>query len=377
MPLSGFATSEGTMRYRDRLSQHLSAAHYRECQGLWLSSIGLGTYLGEPDAATDNLYHNAVIATIQLGGNVIDTAINYRFQRSERVVGQALDELIRQQRATRDELCIATKGGFIPFDGSYPDDPGAYIRATFLDPGIVTAEEIVADCHCLSPAYLQHQLNASRQNLRLECLDVYYIHNPEMQLEEVSRSAFLQRMTRAFACLEEQVRQGAIRWYGTATWNGYRVAPSSQEYLSLEELVRCAEQAGGAGHHFAFIQLPCNLAMPEAAVARNQRLAGHSVTLLDAARHFGMTVMASASILQSRLTKDLPAWLTEAAAPLTTPAQAALQFVRSTPGLAVALVGMKREEHVMENLATAKVPPLTAEAWRHAVERSATEPAGR
>jgi aryl-alcohol dehydrogenase-like predicted oxidoreductase len=117
--------------------------------------------------------------------------------------------------------------------------------------------------------------------------------------------------------------------------------------------------------------------MPEAAVARNQQLAGHSVTLLDAARHFGMTVMASASILQSRLTKGLPAWLTEAAAPLTTPAQAALQFVRSTPGLAVALVGMKREEHVIENLATAKVPPLTAEAWRQAVERSATEPAGR
>jgi len=377
MSLAGYATPEGTARYAARLSPHVSPDHFRTHQGLSLASIGLGTYLGEPDAATDQLYHNAVIATTQLGSNVIDTAINYRFQRSERIIGQALEELAGHGRVARDELLIATKGGFVPFDGEYPADPAAYIRQTFLDSGLVAPQEIVADCHCLSPAYLNHQLTQSRQNLRLACLDVYYLHNPEMQLEAVSRGELLSRMTAAFQFLEQQASQGTIRWYGTATWNGYRVAPESQDYLSLEELVRCAERVAGSAHHFKFLQLPYNLAMPEAALARNQRLAGRSVSLLEAAQQLGLTVMASASILQSRLTGTLPAWVVDATAELATSAQRALQFVRSTPGLAVALVGMKREEHVTENLATAKHPPLTDEAWQRAVARAAAEPPAR
>ena len=40
-------------------------------------------------------------------------------------------------------------------------------------------------------------------------------------------------------------------------------------------------------------------------------------------------------------------------------AQRALQFTRSTPGIAVALVGMSQVRHVEENLALAAVPPLT------------------
>ena len=40
-----------------------------------------------------------------------------------------------------------------------------------------------------------------------------------------------------------------------------------------------------------------------------------------------------------------------------------LQFVRSTPGVTTALVGMKRVPHVEENLKTAEVAPATSEQY--------------
>jgi hypothetical protein len=46
-----------------------------------------------------------------------------------------------------------------------------------------------------------------------------------------------------------------------------------------------------------------------------------------------------------------------------TAAQRAIQFTRSTPGIAVALVGMGRPEHVQENLGVAHRPLATAEEY--------------
>lgn len=56
-----------------------------------LSSIGLGTYVGKPDSEDDLKQFNAVIDSVRSGGvNVIDTAINYRYMKSERTIGAAL-----------------------------------------------------------------------------------------------------------------------------------------------------------------------------------------------------------------------------------------------------------------------------------------------
>jgi aryl-alcohol dehydrogenase-like predicted oxidoreductase len=359
----GYATPEGTDRYRQRFQAKMPG-HFREFQGLWLSSIGIGTYLGDPTAAFDGLYREAVGDALENGINVIDTAVNYRHQRSERAIGQALQQAISTGKVLRDEVLIATKGSFLNFDGAEPDDASEYFQHTLIDAGLFRPEEVVAGCHVMTPKYLENQIEVSRRNLGVESLDLYYLHNPETQLPHVARQEFQRRMRAAFAALEKAASEGKIRRYGTATWNGYRVQPDSREALSLPELLRLAEEVGGKTHHFQAIQLPYNLAMPEAVSMPTQRVNGKDVPVLQVARDHGMLVFASASLLQQRLTEGLPAETHAWFPGLENDAQRAIQFVRSTPGIAAALVGMSRRAHVTENLRTAQTPPLSLQQFR-------------
>src|SRR5829696_7952117 len=136
-----------------------------------LSSIGIGTYLGNADDATDANYANAVVRAVQLGVNVIDTAANYRFQRSERSIGRALKTLATTDGVARDELVICTKGGYLPFDGSPPRNVREYVNETFVKPCFASIEDIVGGSHCMTPAYLQNQLEQSLRNMGVECID--------------------------------------------------------------------------------------------------------------------------------------------------------------------------------------------------------------
>jgi aryl-alcohol dehydrogenase-like predicted oxidoreductase len=354
------ATAEGTARYQNRFRGQLAEGHFRQSQALWLSSVGLGSYLGEADQQTDEAYRTAVRRAVELGCNVFDTAANYRFQRSERSFGDALTDLFSQGGLARDEVVVTTKGGYIPFDGTAPHDRQemtAYLQETFINPGICRREDFVQGSHCMTPRYLQHQLDQSLRNLKLDCVDVYYLHNPESQLAEVSQEEFYGRLRAAFEFLESAVAAGKIAMYGTATWNGYRVPSDSRESLSLERVARTALEAGGDNHYFKVIQLPLNLAMIEAFTNENQVLNGRKLTLLEAASELGITVMASASMLQAKLSTRLPPIMKEAFPGLRTDAQRAIQFVRSTPGITTALVGLSDVSHVEENLEVAKIPP--------------------
>ncbi len=330
---------------------------------MWLSSIGIGTYLGQPSAQADASYAAAVKRAIELGCNVIDTAANYRFQRSERSIGAALKSVFKAGIASRDELVIATKGGFIPFDGDYPRDPQRYMRETLIETGVAAADEIV-DGHCLSPRFIRSQIEQSRRNLGVDCIDIYYLHNPESQLESIPRTEFRNRLRRAFAVLEEAVEAGMIKYYGTATWNGYRVPPDATQYLSLDDVLSLVRDISGIQHHHRFVQLPYNLAMLEAVTARNQIGAGEMMSILEAAERFGISVMCSASLLQGRLLNQLADDLRDQFDGLMTDAQRCLQFVRSTPGVTTALVGMGHTRHVEENQATARVAPLPVEKFK-------------
>ncbi|MDX6694164.1 MAG: hypothetical protein QOF02_1767 [Blastocatellia bacterium] len=364
MTINGHATLAGTERYRDRFKGKAAVNHFRLEQDLWLSSIGIGTYLGHWDESTDELYREAVACAVELGANLIDTAANYRFQRSERAIGAALQQMITDGICARDEVVVCTKGGYLPFDGEPPKDVRSYVEETFVRMGIAGFSDIVAGSHCMTPAYLQSQIDQSLANMKLDCVDVYYLHNPETQAQIVAPAEFEARLRAAFAHLEQNIRDGKIRHYGVASWNGFRVQPNAPGYHALERMVALAREAGGAEHGFRFIQLPFNLAMPEALMLRNQPLEGEPVTVLEAAGALGITVVASASILQGKVAHDLSEEIREPLGSLSTDAQTAIQFVRSTPGITTALVGMSRRLHVEENLQLARVAPALPEDYQ-------------
>jgi aryl-alcohol dehydrogenase-like predicted oxidoreductase len=363
MSIEGYATLDGTARYRDRFKEMAAENHFRPEQNLWLSSIGIGTYLGDWDDATDRRYAEAVMRAVELGVNVIDSAANYRFQRSERSIGAALRRLTGELSFARDELVICTKGGYLPFDGAPPKNARQYVEETFVRTGIIQFSDIVGGSHCMTPAYLKHQLGQSLGNMNLSAVDVYYIHNPESQLAEISRAEFDARLLAAFVSLESERAAGRLRMYGVATWNGFRVAPEAREYLSLERMTELAREAGGEEHGFRFVQLPFNLAMPEALVLNNQTLAGEQVSMIEAAGALSVAVVASASTLQGKAARNLPARIREPLGSLATDTQTAIQFVRSTPGVATALVGMSRREHVEENLQLVRLQPAMPEDY--------------
>jgi len=347
------ATTAGTRRFAERAPER-SEDFYRQLpRKLTVSALGIGSYLGDCTDEEDQRYHASVRLAINSGVNLIDTASNYRCQRSERAVGHAVVEAIAAGEVRRDELIICTKGGYVALDGEPPPSREAYekwLHEALFAPGILTPDDLVRGGHSLSPTFLAHQLEQSLTNLGLHTIDVYYLHNPEEQLLSLARAAFRDRILDAFAFLEERALAGEIAGYGCASWLGLRVLPEHKQHLSLADLVTVAREVGGTAHHFRAVQLPVSLAMPEAARLPTQPLGHKLVPLLEAADALGLGVVASAPLMQGRLAAGLPPEMHELFPTCTTDAQRALRFASSLPGVATVLAGMRHQEHVRENL---------------------------
>jgi len=359
--MSEQATLEGTRRYAESFRGRAADGHFREVQGLVLSSIGIGTYLGQPDERTDAAYTAAIVAAVENGINIADAAINYRFQRSERSIGAALAQL-QVKGYSRDQLVICTKAGYLTPDGKMPGDPNQYFFQEYIRRGIFSAKEISAGSHCIAPRFLQDQLARSMANLGVDCIDVFYLHNPETQLGEISKDQFLGRIREAFHYLESAVNTGEIQFYGMATWNGFRQDAGARDAMQLAEFAGIAQEIAGDAHHFRFVQLPFNLGMTEALTLGNQSVAGKTMTVMETAGELNITLIASASLLQGQVASNLPEFVAQALG-LDSDAERALQFVRSSPGITTALVGMSREEHVHANAKLIGIPPATIEQF--------------
>lgn len=349
------ATQEGTTRYTEKFRQFAADGHFRTARELSLSSLGIGTYLGQPNDSTDSGYAAAIVAAVESGINVIDTAINYRLQRSERSVGTAL-KVLAHKGFSRDEIVVCTKGGYLTPDGSVPADPNRYFFDEYIHKGVFTAKDIAAGCHCMTPRFLENQLGRSLKNLGTDCIDIYYLHNPETQLSEISYSDFLKRVREAFVFLESAAARGRIQFYGMATWNGFRQQKGARDLMQLADIVASAREVAGEAHRFRFVQLPFNLAMPEALTLGNQTLGQGEKTAMEAADELGISLIASASLLQGQVAQNLPQFVAEALG-LQDDAERALQFARSAPGITTALVGMSRTAHVEANVRLVQVPP--------------------
>lgn len=359
------ATPEGTRRFVKRQPENRQANYRQTVDNLLVSSIGLGTYLGDADDATDSAYEVALGEALAHGSNLIDCAINYRFQRSERTVGRWLAKTLAEGQIQRDEIVIATKGAFVPYDGGYPADPKRWVAEQFLTPGLAKPHEFAARYqHCMAPTYLEQMIAWSLRNLGIETIDIYYLHNPETQSIALSADTFRARLLDAFETLELAVDNRQLACYGIATWTAFRVLTNAPDYLSLNEIVSLATEVAGQAHHLRYLQLPYNLFMTEAFAFENQQVNEAFMSAIAAANELGLTVMISAPLMQGRLANPLMPELADVITGLETDAQRALQFVRSSPGVTSVLVGMKSASHVQENLILTSIPPVDGEIIR-------------
>jgi aryl-alcohol dehydrogenase-like predicted oxidoreductase len=355
--ISGRATIEGTRRFADR--SKAAAGHFRQASSLSLSSIGVGTYLGKEDKETDAGYEACVELALTSGVNVFDSAINYRGQKSERAIGRALARAIEQGIASREEIFVSTKGGYLPHDSDDPREPRRYILETFVESGIAPRSEIVQGGHCLAPGYLEDQIDRSRKNLGLATIDLYYLHNIEAQKASVDRAEFSRRLAAAIDALERAIAGGKLAAWGLATWDGLRAPPEHPEHLSIAATLDAARDVAGEGHHFHAVQLPFNLAMAQAVAFPSQPLGEKRLSALAAARELRLAAFGSASLLQGRLAGDLPEEIEEAFPEAFTGGQRALQFARSAPGMSTSLVGVSKIEHAKDNFALTGVSPAS------------------
>src|SRR5262249_32968695 len=162
------------------------------------------------------------------------------------------------------------------------------------------------------PRFLQDQLARSMANMGVNCIDIFYLHNPETQLAEIPKAQFLARVRDAFHFLEANVASGKLQFYGFATWNGFHQEDTARDPLHLKAFVSLAREISGGDHHFRFVQLPFNLGMTEALTLGNQTLRGQTLTIMEAADELDITLIASASLLQGQVTRNLPGFVGEA-----------------------------------------------------------------
>ncbi len=319
-----------------------------------VSNIGIGTY--KPEAYREEnytfSYRDAIKKAVLMGCNHIDTAANYRYTKSEQEIGEALGELF-EGGIRREELVIATKGGFLPLSYPFPENPYHWINDNIIKSGLAKENDVVIDEHCMTAEFVEWSFEESLKRLGVGGIDIFYVHNPEFELGIITYENLIEKFGKIAKMLEAKRKDGKLGRYGVASWNGFLNDPSNMEYLSLQDFV-AASRVHGDG--FGFVQVPYNPAKPHGYIFANQKVDGEFMPTFYAAKKLGLNVITSSSLLQMNIFKKAfsPQFRDICELTLASDLQRALQFARSNPLVSCALVGASSEEHVEHDLAVLK-----------------------
>ncbi|MCW8837292.1 MAG: aldo/keto reductase [Thiovulaceae bacterium] len=358
-----FATPEDTLNFAKKFSNYKD--FYIKHNDLIFSKLGLGTFNKEPYKEENYVFHyiEAVKEAIRSGINLIDTASNYRYGQSEKEIGEALVEL--GDEVKREELIICSKGGFIQLDYPFPENPYTWIKENVIETGLATEDDIELDQHCMTPDFLEYSCKKSLKNLGINQFDIYYLHNPEMQIIKLGKKEFYKQIEKIFTRFEKLADEGLFKSYGVAVWNGFTA--ENEEIISLEKLVEIAIKVGGENHRFKYIQLPFNMGKTNAYISLTQKVDNEECSIINAAHKLGIGVISSSSLLQMNLFKKSFSAETgvvlDSTMTLKSDIQLALQFVRSTPGIISSLFGSKVPVHIKENCEISKVKSVKREKY--------------
>ncbi len=290
-----------------------------------LGTAPFGTGIDESTA------HQFLDTYLEEGGNFIDTAHVYGgwipggIGRSEQVIGKWL-----QDRKRREQVIISSKGGHPLF-------------ASMHIPRL-SAQEIVGD------------LEESLRCLQTETIDLYWLHRDDPA----------QPVGAILEILQEQVRQGKIRYFGCSNWRLPR----------LEEAHRYALDHNTAG--FVGNQLLWSYAVPNLDGIEDKTLVAMDAPTHEFHRHTSLAVMAFTSQAQGYFAKadaaaeDLPDSLRhvygnaentsrlhrlrEVAAWVTLPlSTAALAYLTNQPFATYPIFGCATLQQLQENMTAGDV----------------------
>lgn len=371
----GHATRAGTDGYVRSFGAQCAAGHYSDYlnQHLKLSSIGLGTFPGAADDAVDAACADVAERALLGGINVLDTAVHYRYGRAlvalRAALGRAFAAGLR-----RDQVFVAVKGGFLLYPEGLPQEPERWFDAHVAARGLGTRADL-SGRHLFSAPYLAWQLEFARAALGLETLDAFLVDQPEVHVATIGKEAMHRKLGRAFAVLEQAVKENRIRGYGISSFESLRAETDAAAFQSITALQGLADAAArrvwkdaDARHGLRIVQLPFNPAMTEGLTRFSQATGkGNIASSLQAARQLGVYCMASHVLGKGAFAADDP--LRAGLPALANPAQRALQFARSTPGVGTALVGISTPAHLDDAIAVSRVAPIAKEDYVRFYER--------
>jgi aryl-alcohol dehydrogenase-like predicted oxidoreductase len=258
-----------------------------------ISRIGFGCY--RIDDRVEEHY-NALRKAITNGITLIDTSANYSDGRSEILVGNVITDLISENKIRREDITLVTKGGYMH---------GQNYKFAFKKKKQGTPFNEVVEIeegfwHCISPDYLEDQINRQlfrlNQNDNYSYIDVYLLHNPEYFLKWAELNGhdnantldeYYLRIKKAFEFLEDKISEGKIKSYGVSS-NSFSRTISNFDFTSLDKIIDCANSVK-AKNNFRFIELPFNLIESNAVLEKNH--SGKSV--IECAEVNGIKVLVN------------------------------------------------------------------------------------
>jgi aryl-alcohol dehydrogenase-like predicted oxidoreductase len=302
--------------------------------GLGCQSLGGGLHHGGTRAALD-----LVAAALDTGITYFDTSDHYGLGQSEAVLGRGL-------RSVRDRVVIASKAGTY-----YTPSAKVALRARLLAKPFkgllrpfrqrldrIRSTQRRGD---FSLSYLRNAVEGSLRRLRIDYLDLLYLHKPtpEILRSDETRST-----------METLCREGKVRYVGVScesvedTWLSLDLPNVAAVQLTINLLERRGIDL-----------LPRALERGIGVIARNPRAAG----LLTQARSdvTGETYAVDRRAFEAaqRAAASFAFLATES----RTLSQAAIQFVLQLPGVATTIPRALNAEQLMEIVRAAALPRLT------------------
>jgi aryl-alcohol dehydrogenase-like predicted oxidoreductase len=266
---------------------------------LTLSSFGIGTYKGEVSDRADEAWATSINCGLRNGINVLDTAIRYRAMRSERIIGRVLKELIERGELRRDEIFVSSKGGLISI--LEPWERERYVEEKIIQARGFSSNRIYKNMHCLDADFLAQEIELSLENLGLQSLDCYFLHNPELNLALLGQEEFYINLYRVFEMLETQAADGKIISFGIASWNGFRRRQGDSWYIDIEKVTTIAHEVAGDRHCFKYLELPLSIGMPFIYNNRITVPGGGQMSFLERTQALGLDIFTSASLYEGKL----------------------------------------------------------------------------